>query len=64
MEVDLERAARAYRRAQDAAERRRLELAEVIAKAGSTGMKQVDIVRITGYTREHVRRIVNATKVD
>jgi CRP-like cAMP-binding protein len=62
MTADLERATRAYHRAQQAVDKRREELAEAIAAADATGMKQVDIVQITGYTREHVRRIVGAAK--
>lgn len=39
-------------------EENRLALAEVIRTAVAKGMRQVDIVRTTGYTREQVRLIV------
>lgn len=58
MSTDLERAAKAFRRAEVALEQRRAELAEAIRAADAAGTKQVDIVRITGYTRETVRRLV------
>lgn len=58
MTTELERRARAYRRADELREQRRAELAEAIAQAAAEGVRQVDIVRQTGYTRESVRRIV------
>lgn len=33
-------------------------LAEVMADAMQEGMRQGDVVDLTGYTREHVRRLV------
>lgn len=56
----LHRATAAYRRAQAAVEARREELAEAIRDADRNGVKQVEIVKVTGYTREHIRRIVAA----
>jgi hypothetical protein len=61
MSTDLERAAKAFRRAEQALEQRRAELADAIRAADEAGTKQVDIVRITGYTRETVRRLVKPT---
>jgi hypothetical protein len=58
MESALTEAARAYRRAERAVEQRREELAAAIVQAAADGVRQVDIVRATGYTREHIRRIV------
>lgn len=53
-------ALRAYRRARLAAERRRSELASAIGEAVvDRGIKQADVARQTGYTREHVRRMCN-----
>lgn len=63
MEDALTEATRAYRRAEAAVEKRRAELAEAIAAAAQAGTRQVDIVRITGYTRESIRRIVRDTDV-
>src|SRR5262249_54645854 len=42
----------------------RAPLAEAIVEAARTGMRQVDIVRISGYNREHVRRICRAAGVE
>lgn len=55
----LHRATAAYKRALAAAEDRRKDLVTAIRAADAEGMKQVDIVKITGYTREHIRRIVD-----
>lgn len=60
MTSELEAATRAYRRAQNAVEKRREALAEAVCKAAHDGVRQVDICRITGYTRERVRQIVKA----
>lgn len=59
MSTDLERAAKAFRRAEVVLEQRRAELADAIRAAAEADVKQVDIVRITGYTRETVRRLVS-----
>jgi DNA-nicking Smr family endonuclease len=37
-------------------------LAEAIVAAARSGVRQVEIVRVTGYTRESVRRIVRAAE--
>jgi len=58
MSTDLERAAKAFRRAEATLEARRAELAAEIVVADRSGIRQADIVRTTGYTRETVRRIV------
>jgi hypothetical protein len=62
---ELKRLADAYRRAQGRADSLRAELFEAIrVESAKDGVKQVDIVNDTGFTREHIRRIVNpeATK--
>jgi DNA-binding phage protein len=52
---------RAFRRAEKALEDRRLELFEAIGQAVvERGVRQSEVARQTGYTREHVRRICNA----
>lgn len=57
-DAKLDRALRAYRRAEAALERSRQELADAIGSAVyERGLRQVDVVRQTGYTREHIRRI-------
>jgi predicted NBD/HSP70 family sugar kinase len=40
--------------------RARAELAAAIVDAVRGGMRQVDVVRVTGYTRERVRQICRA----
>jgi hypothetical protein len=57
-EGDLALQARIYRQSVQAAEEARTDLAEMIRLAAGHGMRQVDIVKATGYTREQVRRIV------
>ncbi len=54
----LHRATAAYKRAQTVVVERRKDLVEAIREADREGTKQVDIVKITGFTREHIRRIV------
>lgn len=44
--------------ARTAREKARLALAAAIVAADQQGMKQTEIVAITGYTRETVRRII------
>jgi hypothetical protein len=75
---DLEKAAQAYAEAQAAvvaaqqalADRRadvpvaRQRLAEAIVAATRAGVRQRDIVTITGYSRESVRRILRAAGID
>lgn len=43
---------------------RRRDLAAAIVAAAAAGTRQTDIVRITGYTREHIRRLVRAAGDD
>lgn len=50
-------AARRRAQALDELESARAELAELIPAEVEAGVRQVDIVRVTGYTREQVRRI-------
>jgi hypothetical protein len=49
---------KAFRRAEAVLEERRHALATEIGTAFLGGVRQSEIVRITGYTREHIRRIV------
>ena len=51
-------AVRAYRRAAATTDKRRDDLADAIGHAILVeGRKQGEIVKVTGYTREHIRRI-------
>lgn len=56
----LARAAQDRQRAEAMAVGARTALASAIVDAHYSGIKQADIVRITGYTRESIRRIVKA----
>lgn len=60
--MSLEEAARAYRRAEKTLEERRAALAQAIVEADRAGRKQVEIVQVTGYAREHIRRIIRAAE--
>lgn len=61
---ELKRLASAYHRAQGKADDLRAELFDAIrAESAKDGVKQVDIVNDTGFTREHIRRIVNPAAV-
>lgn len=53
----LARASETYSDAAQKAEDARQALAEVIVEAGREGMRQVEIVKVTGYTRESIRQI-------
>ena len=50
----------AHRRAARRAEQTRATLHAVIAEAASQGVRQTDLVKITGYTRERIRQICRA----
>jgi hypothetical protein len=60
MTGDLEAAARAFRRAEKTLDDRRRALAEAIVTADRAGVRQAEIVRITGYTREHIRQLLKS----
>ena len=74
----LDEAVRAYRDAQAAAAaaeqraadgraevlRRRDALAEAIVEAAESGLRQIDIIKITGYSRERVRQILRAGGIE
>jgi CRP-like cAMP-binding protein len=53
-----ERAARLVAEAREKVDQARAELAEAIRAAARAGMRQRDIVAVTGYSRERVRQIV------
>jgi hypothetical protein len=53
-----ERAARIIAEAREKVDQARAELAEQIRAADRAGMRQVDIVTATGYSRERIRQIV------
>ena len=53
-----ERAAQIVSDAREKVDRARAELADAIRAADQAGVRQVDIVTATGYSRERVRQIV------
>lgn len=59
----LRAAVRTKNRAEEAAEKARKALAAVIAEAMREGMRPVDVVKETSYTREHIRRIAREKDV-
>jgi len=62
--TDLEEAAQEYRDALKLLEIARPRLAAAIVAAARAGMRQVEIVKVSGYTREQVRRICRAAGVE
>jgi DNA invertase Pin-like site-specific DNA recombinase len=60
----LEKAAQAYAETKAAMDAARDRLAEEIVKAAQAGMRQSEIVKTSGYTRETVRRICRAAGVE
>lgn len=57
-----ERAAKIVRAARERVEAARADLAAAIREADARGVRQVDIVAATGYSRERVRQIVRAER--
>lgn len=53
----LEQAATRYKNAASEVDKARAKLQEEIVKAAQAGVRQADIVRTTGYTRERVRQL-------
>lgn len=56
--LELRAAARAHQRAQKRAEETHTRLVEAMREAKGAGVRQIAIVQETGYTREHVRRLL------
>jgi hypothetical protein len=61
-ESELRAATTRRKRAEDRWRDARAAEARAILAALDAGMRQVDIVHITGYTREHVRRLAEAAR--
>ena len=53
----LDRAAQRYRTAEEALEDARTELQAEAVRALQAGVRQVDVVHKTGWTREYLRRL-------
>ncbi|MFC7382837.1 hypothetical protein [Sphaerisporangium rhizosphaerae] len=60
----LDAASAVYAAAIERAEMARDELARAIVEAARDGVRQVDIVKATGYTRERVRQICRAAGIE
>jgi hypothetical protein len=60
--ADLAALAERLRREQAKADATRAELHAAIVKALAEGMRQVDVVRATGYTRERLRQLAEAAR--
>lgn len=60
----LRKAVRAKKSAEDRADAARAALAVAMADAMRDGLKQSEVVTITGYNREHVRRLVSKVEED
>lgn len=60
----LQHIAGRFREAEQRTEILRQELAEAIRQADTDGLAQKDICEVTGYTRQQVRRIVQAGNGD
>lgn len=57
--TELKSRADAYHRAKKRADTLRAELFEAIRTANAEEMKQFEIVAATGFSRDHIRKIVN-----
>jgi len=55
---DVQAAVRRHRAAQKRLDDAHQHLRDVLRVARDAGVKQVDLVKATGYTREHVRRLL------
>ena len=62
MTSELEQAARAYQRAEKALAERRAELQRLVIKASQDGVPQKEIVRITGWTRDYIYKLVTGAR--
>jgi hypothetical protein len=59
---DLARLAERLRREQAKVDATRVELHAAIVKALQDGVRQVDVARATGYTRERLRQLAEAAR--
>ena len=59
---DLARLAERLRREQAKVDATRAELHAAIVKALQDGVRQVDVARATGYTRERLRQLAEAAR--
>jgi hypothetical protein len=55
--AELTALARRYRKAEAALDTARAQLQEAAVKAMDEGVKQTEVAQITGWTREHLRKL-------
>lgn len=55
---DVQAAVRRHKGAQRRLDEAHQNLREILRAARDAGVKQTDLVKATGYTREHVRRLL------
>lgn len=58
----LKKAVTAHQKAKGAEDKARQQVYAAILEDIADGVRQVDITRATGYTREHIRQLVLADK--
>lgn len=56
--ADVRAAVRRFKAAQKRLEQAHADLRETLREASAAGVKQARLVELTGYTREHVRRLL------
>lgn len=60
----VEKALATHRRALKRSDETRALLHRAIAEAAGRGARQADLARLTGYTRERLRQIINAHRTE
>lgn len=63
-EAELRKAIEAFGKAEQAFDKARQQRDVKIAQAAREDMRPTDIVAATGYTREHIRRILRAQGIE
>lgn len=61
---EVKAAVRRHKAAQKRLDEAHQHLRETLRTAADAGVRQVDLVALTGYTREHVRRLLLPDKED
>ena len=61
---NLVEAAEEFRRRKEEFDLARTKLADAMIEAARAGLPQTEIIKISGYTREHVRRILREGGVE
>lgn len=64
MRDELEEAAKDYQRAEKRLTAARKALLEKVVAAATSDLSQSEVARLSGYTREHVRRLWRAAGIE